>query len=109
MIEFNDLNALEDALKHHDVAVVLAEPAMTNVGIILPDDGYWKAARELTYRYGTLLIADEDHGIGAILLDRPPQRLNGFLGVAMATSHHFSARRLSSAPGARSATAPKLR
>src|SRR5215831_12362079 len=36
VVEFNDLNALEDALKHHDVAVVLAEPAMTNVGIILP-------------------------------------------------------------------------
>ncbi len=39
VIEFNDLNALEDALRHRDVAVVLAEPAMTNVGIILPDDG----------------------------------------------------------------------
>ena len=65
VIEFNDLNALEDALKHHDVAVVLAEPAMTNVGIILPDDGYWKTARQLTRRYGTLLIADETHTICA--------------------------------------------
>jgi glutamate-1-semialdehyde 2,1-aminomutase len=65
VIEFNDLNALEDAVKHHDVAVVLAEPAMTNVGIILPDDGYWSAARELTRRYGTLLIADETHTICA--------------------------------------------
>src|SRR6266852_1417011 len=36
---------------------------MTNVGIILPDDGYWRAARELTRRYGTLLIADETHTI----------------------------------------------
>src|SRR2546425_107557 len=63
VVEFNDLNALEDALKHHDVAVVLAEPAMTNVGIILPDDGYWKAARELTKKYGTLLLADETHTI----------------------------------------------
>src|SRR5882762_699642 len=63
VIEFNDLNALEDALKHHDVAVVLAEPAMTNVGIILPDAGYWKAARELTRKYGALLIADETHTI----------------------------------------------
>ena len=61
--EFNDLGALEDALKHHDVAVLLAEPAMTNAGIILPDDGYWKAARELTRKYGTLLIADETHTI----------------------------------------------
>src|SRR5438309_5477395 len=63
VVEFNDLNALENALKHHDVACILAEPAMTNVGIILPDDGYWRAARELTRRYGTLLIADETHTI----------------------------------------------
>jgi glutamate-1-semialdehyde 2,1-aminomutase len=65
VVEFNDLNALEDALKHDDVAVVLAEPAMTNVGIILPDPGYWKAARDLTRKYGTLLIADETHTICA--------------------------------------------
>jgi glutamate-1-semialdehyde 2,1-aminomutase len=65
VVEFNDLNALEDALKHHDVACILAEPAMTNVGIILPDAGYWKAARELAQRYGTLLIADETHTICA--------------------------------------------
>ena len=45
------------------MAVVLAEPAMTNVGIILPDDGSWKAARELARKYGTLLIADETHTI----------------------------------------------
>jgi len=44
VVEFNDLAALEAALKHNDVACVLAEPAMTNVGIILPDDGYWRAA-----------------------------------------------------------------
>jgi glutamate-1-semialdehyde 2,1-aminomutase len=65
VVEFNDLAALEEALKHHDVACVLAEPAMTNVGIILPDDGYWKSARELTRRYGALLIADETHTICA--------------------------------------------
>ncbi len=65
VVEFNDLVALEDALKNHDVACVLAEPAMTNVGIILPDAGYWKSARELTRRYGTLLIADETHTICA--------------------------------------------
>jgi glutamate-1-semialdehyde 2,1-aminomutase len=65
VVEFNDLAALEDALKHHDVACVLAEPAMTNVGIILPGDGYWASARELTKRYGALLIADETHTICA--------------------------------------------
>jgi glutamate-1-semialdehyde 2,1-aminomutase len=65
VVEFNDLNALEEALKHHDVACILAEPAMTNVGIILPDEGYWKAATELARRYGSLLIADETHTICA--------------------------------------------
>jgi len=65
VVEFNDLNALEDALKHHDVACIVAEPAMTNVGIILPEDGYWNSARELARRYGTLLVADETHTICA--------------------------------------------
>src|SRR5882757_6866375 len=65
VVEFNDLNSLEASLKHHDVACILAEPAMTNVGIILPDPGYWHAARELARRYGSLLIADEIHTICA--------------------------------------------
>jgi glutamate-1-semialdehyde 2,1-aminomutase len=65
VVEFNDLNALEDALRHHDVACILAEPAMTNVGIILPEQGYWNAARDLARRYGSLLIADETHTICA--------------------------------------------
>jgi glutamate-1-semialdehyde 2,1-aminomutase len=65
VVEFNDLNALEDALKHNDVACILAEPAMTNVGIILPDDGYWMQAQELAKRYGSLFIADETHTICA--------------------------------------------
>jgi glutamate-1-semialdehyde 2,1-aminomutase len=65
VVEFNDLNALEDALKHNDVACILAEPAMTNVGIILPDDGYWRQAQQLAKRYGSLFIADETHTICA--------------------------------------------
>jgi glutamate-1-semialdehyde 2,1-aminomutase len=65
VVEFNDLNALEGALKHKDVAGILAEPAMTNVGIILPDDGYWKQAQQLAKRYGSLFIADETHTICA--------------------------------------------
>ena len=65
VVEFNDLHALEGALKHRDVAGVLAEPAMTNVGIILPEEGYWKSAQELCRRYGSLLIADETHTICA--------------------------------------------
>jgi glutamate-1-semialdehyde 2,1-aminomutase len=65
VVEFNDLNALEDALKHNDVACILAEPAMTNVGIILPDPDYWKSAQQLAKRYGSLFIADETHSICA--------------------------------------------
>jgi glutamate-1-semialdehyde 2,1-aminomutase len=65
VVEFNDLNALENALKHHDVACILAEPAMTNVGIILPERDYWKQARELAHRYGAIFIADETHTICA--------------------------------------------
>jgi glutamate-1-semialdehyde 2,1-aminomutase len=64
-IEFNDLDALEGALAHGDVAVVLAEPAMTNMGIVLPEPGYHEALRELTRRHGTLLIIDETHTFSA--------------------------------------------
>jgi len=64
-IEFNDLDALERALAHGDVACVLAEPAMTNMGIVLPEPGYHDGLRELTRRYGTLLIIDETHTISA--------------------------------------------
>jgi glutamate-1-semialdehyde 2,1-aminomutase len=67
-VHFNDVRALEKALKPEDVAAVLAEPAMTNHGIILPDPGYHDELRELTRKYGTLLIVDETHtlccGIG---------------------------------------------
>jgi glutamate-1-semialdehyde 2,1-aminomutase len=65
VVEFNDLNALEAALAHGDVACVLAEPALTNVGIVLPEPGYHKALRELTRKHGTLLIIDETHTICA--------------------------------------------
>jgi glutamate-1-semialdehyde 2,1-aminomutase len=65
VVEFNDLDALEAALAHEDVACVLAEPALTNIGIVLPDPGYHDALRELTRRYGTLLVIDETHCICA--------------------------------------------
>ncbi len=63
VIEFNDPAALEAALAPGDVACVLAEPAMTNIGIIHPDPGYHDALREITRRTGTLLIIDETHTI----------------------------------------------
>jgi glutamate-1-semialdehyde 2,1-aminomutase len=65
VIEFNDVAALESALAPGDVACVLAEPAMTNIGIIHPDPGYHDALREITRRTGTLLIIDETHTICA--------------------------------------------
>jgi glutamate-1-semialdehyde 2,1-aminomutase len=65
VIEFNDVAALEQALAPGDVACVLAEPAMTNVGIVHPEPGYHAAVRELTRKYGTLLIIDETHTICA--------------------------------------------
>jgi glutamate-1-semialdehyde 2,1-aminomutase len=65
VVEFNDVDALEAALHSDDVACVLAEPAMTNVGIVHPQAGYHKALRELTRERGTLLIIDETHTICA--------------------------------------------
>ena len=65
VVEFNELSALEASLKHEDIACVLAEPALTNVGIVLPEPGYHAALREITRRYGTLLIIDETHTICA--------------------------------------------
>ena len=61
VVEFNDIPALEAALAEGDVACVLAEPIMTNVGMVLPDAGYHAALREITRRTGTLLIIDETH------------------------------------------------
>lgn len=65
VVEFNDLAALESALLHGDVACILAEPALTNVGIVHPDPGYWAAAANLAKKYGTLLLIDETHTICA--------------------------------------------
>ncbi len=65
IIEFNDIPALETSLSAGDVAVVLTEPVMTNIGIIHPDPGFHSALREITRRTGTLLILDETHTICA--------------------------------------------
>ena len=65
VVEWNDVDALERELGHEDVACVLAEPAMTNIGIILPDPGYHAALRNITRRHGTLLVIDETHTICA--------------------------------------------
>jgi glutamate-1-semialdehyde 2,1-aminomutase len=61
VVEFNDVAALEAALAPGDVACVLAEPVMTNVGMVLPDAGFHTKLRDVTRRTGTLLILDETH------------------------------------------------
>jgi glutamate-1-semialdehyde 2,1-aminomutase len=65
VVEFNDVEALERELGHGDVACVLAEPALTNIGIVLPQPGYHDALRRATRDTGTLLIIDETHTICA--------------------------------------------
>jgi glutamate-1-semialdehyde 2,1-aminomutase len=63
VVEFNDLEALEAALAPGDVACVLAEPALTNIGIVHPQPGFHGALRDLTRRTGTMLVIDETHTI----------------------------------------------
>jgi glutamate-1-semialdehyde 2,1-aminomutase len=65
VVPFNDVSALEDALATGEIAAVLMEPALTNIGIVLPEPGYLAAVRELTRRYDALLIVDETHTICA--------------------------------------------
>jgi glutamate-1-semialdehyde 2,1-aminomutase len=64
-VEFNDLDAVEAALADGLVACVLAEPAMTNMGMIPPEDGFHASLRELTRAAGTLLVIDETHTFSA--------------------------------------------
>ncbi|GAA3231079.1 transaminase [Actinocorallia longicatena] len=65
VVEFNDLGALARELSHGDVAAVLMEPALTNIGIVLPEPGYLDGVRALTREHGTLLIIDETHTFSA--------------------------------------------
>jgi glutamate-1-semialdehyde 2,1-aminomutase len=63
VVEWNDAEALERELAHGDVACVLAEPALTNIGIVLPEQGFHVVLRTATRATGTLLIIDETHTI----------------------------------------------
>ena len=65
VVEWNDVEALERELALGDVACVLAEPALTNIGIVHPDPGFHDALREATRKTGTLLIIDETHTLCA--------------------------------------------
>ncbi|HEX5390167.1 MAG TPA: transaminase [Burkholderiaceae bacterium] len=61
VVPFNDLAALEAALSDGQVACLLAEPALTNCGLVPPAPGFWEAAQALCQRFGTLLVMDETH------------------------------------------------
>ena len=65
VVPFNDVAELERVLAIGDVACLLMEPALTNIGIVLPEPGYLDAVRTLTRKYGVLLIIDETHTICA--------------------------------------------
>ncbi|MGL5865215.1 MAG: transaminase, partial [Dermatophilaceae bacterium] len=62
---WNDLESVERELAHGDVAAVLTEPALTNIGIVLPEPGFLDGVRELATRYGSLLMIDETHTFSA--------------------------------------------
>jgi len=64
-VEFNDLDSVERALAHGDVAVLITEPALTNIGIVLPEPGFLEGVTELCRKHGTLLLIDETHTISA--------------------------------------------
>ena len=65
VVQFNDVAGLERALASRDIAAMLMEPALTNIGIVLPEPGYLESVRELCTKYGTLLIIDETHTFSA--------------------------------------------
>jgi len=65
VVPYNDLEALDRELADGQVAALLIEPVLTNVGIVLPEPGYLDGVREITRRHGTILIHDETHTICA--------------------------------------------
>ncbi len=65
VVPFNDVAALDKALSYGDVAAVLMEPALTNIGIVLPEEGYLDEVREVTRRHDVLLVIDETHTLCA--------------------------------------------
>jgi glutamate-1-semialdehyde 2,1-aminomutase len=65
VVEYNDVEGLERELANGDVAAMLMEPALTNIGIVMPEDGYLDAVRRLTREHGTLMINDETHTFSA--------------------------------------------
>lgn len=61
IVDFNDLEAVESALRKFDIALILTEPALTNCGVVLPEDGFMPGLKKLCEQYGALLAIDETH------------------------------------------------
>ena len=76
VVAFNDLPAMKITLSNNDVAAILMEPAMTNVGIVLPEVGYLQGVEALAKEFGSLLIIDETHTISV-----GPGGMTGELGL----------------------------
>src|SRR5438105_13023091 len=68
VVPFNDIEVLERTLDRHrgEVAAIIVEPVMMNIGIVLPDDGYLAGVLELAHRHGALLIFDEVKTVATI-------------------------------------------
>ena len=65
VVPFNNLDRLDRRLADGDVACLLMEPALTNIGIVLPEEDYLRGVREITRRHGVLLVIDETHTLCA--------------------------------------------
>src|SRR3954452_17047576 len=65
VVEFNDAETLERVLREEQIACVMTEPALTNIGIVLPEPGFHDTLRELTRATGALLLIDETHTFSA--------------------------------------------
>ena len=61
IVPFNDADAIEEIFKKHakDIACLIMEPVLENIGIVLPDAGYLERVRELCTQYDVVLIFDE--------------------------------------------------
>ena len=80
--EFNEIDSVRSILEHGDVACLLMEPALTNIGIVLPEPGFLGEVRNLCDEHGTLLIIDETHTLSA-----GPGGLHGRVGAAPGRRH----------------------
>ncbi|MEP6875188.1 MAG: aspartate aminotransferase family protein [Burkholderiales bacterium] len=115
VVEFNDLAALETALAPGDVACVLAEPVMTNIGMVMPEPGFWSEAQKLIRRQGSLLVMDETHtlssGPGGYARAHDIQADAVVVGKALGggmpcAAYGFTAELAARAQGAKNAAAP---